>query len=128
MPSLHYLDDSPCFPKDRRLAEAFVKGGVSAEREMREEIRAEEDAKRSQSLEDFNAMVKRAKEKALINPPPQHDAMRFRACSKGDTLSLQDIVGFKLYWAILQKLSKYFNQTTISSSHFNMDLASAISA
>ncbi len=38
MPSLNYLDESPCFPKDRRLAEAFVQGGVEAERAMREKV------------------------------------------------------------------------------------------
>ena len=40
MPALNYLDDSPVFPKDRRLAQAFVDGGgVEAERAMRETIR-----------------------------------------------------------------------------------------
>lgn len=39
MPQLNYLDESPCFPKDRRLAEAFLEGGVEAERAMRETIR-----------------------------------------------------------------------------------------
>lgn len=83
MPNLQYLDDSPCFPKDRQLAEAFVKGGLSAERAMREKIRVEEDAKRSKSLEEFNEMVKRAKDNAAINPPPPRDPMRFVAQSKG---------------------------------------------
>lgn len=42
MPSLNYLDDSPVFPKDRRLAMAFVDGGgIEAERAMRETIRYE---------------------------------------------------------------------------------------
>lgn len=46
MPHLNYLDDSPCFPKDRRMAVAFMEGGVAGERSMRETIRKEEDAER----------------------------------------------------------------------------------
>ena len=39
MPNLNYLDESPCFPKDRRLAEAFMAGGMEAERAMRDQVR-----------------------------------------------------------------------------------------
>ncbi len=39
MPSLNYLDESPVFPKDRRLAVAFIDGGLEAERAMRETVR-----------------------------------------------------------------------------------------
>lgn len=32
MPTVNYLDDSPVFPKDKRLAAAFCEGGLDAER------------------------------------------------------------------------------------------------
>ena len=38
MPGLNYLDESPVFPKDRRLAQAFVEGGLPAEKAMREQV------------------------------------------------------------------------------------------
>jgi hypothetical protein len=38
MPTLNYLDESPCFEKDRRLALANVEGGMEAERAMRETV------------------------------------------------------------------------------------------
>ena len=42
METLNYLDDSPVFPKDRRLAIAFVAGGgIEAERAMREQASQE---------------------------------------------------------------------------------------
>ena len=46
MPSLNYLDESPVFPKEERLAQAFVRGGVTEEREERKRIREEEEAER----------------------------------------------------------------------------------
>ncbi|GMH33928.1 hypothetical protein BSKO_01762 [Bryopsis sp. KO-2023] len=85
MPSLNHFDDSPCFEKDRRLAQAFTQGGVSAERAMREHIRKEEDDKRAQHLQEFNDMVERAKNKAKISPPFPYDPMRFRAVPIGES-------------------------------------------
>ncbi|PNH04273.1 Dynein assembly factor 1, axonemal [Tetrabaena socialis] len=75
MPLLNYLDDSPVFPKDRRLAEAFMAGGLEAERAMREAIRVEEEETREAHRRAFDAMVERARQQ----PPEPHDPMRFRA-------------------------------------------------
>ena len=42
MPGLNYLDDAPVFPKDRRLADAWSRGGVAEERAERGKIADEE--------------------------------------------------------------------------------------
>jgi hypothetical protein len=42
MPDLQNLDDMPCFPKDRRLAEVFFHGGAKAEAAERVIIKQEE--------------------------------------------------------------------------------------
>ncbi|KAG2437441.1 hypothetical protein HXX76_006091 [Chlamydomonas incerta] len=84
MPALNYLDDSPVFPKDRRLAQAFVDGGgVEAERAMRETIRREEEETREMHRRAFDAMVERARQQ----PPEPHDPMRFRAVPPGESES-----------------------------------------
>lgn len=49
MPELQNLDDMPCFPKDRRLAEVFMRGGVQAEAQERITIREEEQSARESS-------------------------------------------------------------------------------
>lgn len=77
MANLKYLDDSPCFEKDRRLALAFLRGGVAVEREERAKIKKEEDNKRAEHLSNFNDMVRKAKEEAQVNPPPPRDPYRF---------------------------------------------------
>ncbi|GLC45999.1 hypothetical protein PLESTF_000747100 [Pleodorina starrii] len=82
MPALNYLDDSPVFPKDRRLAAAFVVGGgIEAERAMRETIRREEEATREAHRRAFDEMVERARQQ----PPEPHDPMRFRAVPPGES-------------------------------------------
>ena len=90
MPQLKYLDESPVFDKDRRLAVAFVKGGVKAEREERDLIRQEEAETRERHRRNFEAMVANAKEKALTDPSPPHDPMRFRAVPPGESDSDDD--------------------------------------
>ena len=90
MPELKYLDESPVFEKDRRLAVAFVKGGVKAEREERDLIRQEEAETRERHRRNFEAMVANAKAKALTDPAPPHDPMRFRAVPPGESDSDDD--------------------------------------
>eukprot|EP00798_Chlamydomonas_sp_ICE-L_P001754 gene1754-33165_t len=81
IPTLCYMDESPVFPKDRRLAEAFMKdgGGLEAERSMREQ--QEEVDKAEAHRQAFDAMVERAK----ANPPAPLDPMRFRAVPPGES-------------------------------------------
>ncbi|KAG2453060.1 hypothetical protein HYH02_002393 [Chlamydomonas schloesseri] len=84
MPALNYLDESPVFPKDRRLAAAFIDGGgIEAERAMRETIRREEEETREMHRRAFDAMVERARQQ----PPEPHDPMRFRAVPPGESES-----------------------------------------
>jgi hypothetical protein len=88
MPALRNLDDMPCFPRDRRLAAAFMEGGAEAERAEREAIRSEEAAERTRQRLAFDDLVARAKADAIANPPPPPDPMRFRAVPPGADLRL----------------------------------------
>lgn len=49
MPTLQNLDDMPCFEKERRLAHAFMRGGLKAEAAERTTIKEEEAAAREHS-------------------------------------------------------------------------------
>ncbi|CAD7958212.1 unnamed protein product [Amoebophrya sp. A120] len=61
LPNLSYLDDRPVFKDERRFSEAFVQGGLEAERAERKLHKEEErDAHRKQ-MESFKRMCDEAK-------------------------------------------------------------------
>lgn len=57
MDRLNYLDDSPVFPKDRRLAAAWLKGGVEEEKAERGRIFEDERNERERHRAAFDEMV-----------------------------------------------------------------------
>ncbi|GAQ91751.1 hypothetical protein KFL_008450040 [Klebsormidium nitens] len=57
IPTLKYLDDSPVFEKERRLAEAWARGGLDAEKAMRGAIRDEEVQTRERHRQAFDDMI-----------------------------------------------------------------------
>lgn len=83
MPQLNNLDDMPCFERDRRLAAAFMQGGVEAERSERARIKEEESEHRERCSREFNDMVLRAQAEAAAGNVPSHDPFRFRAVPAG---------------------------------------------
>ena len=56
LPELTYLDDRPVFPKERELVQAWLEGGVDAERTARDSIRERERARDLRNFEFMQAI------------------------------------------------------------------------
>lgn len=63
LPNLRFLDDRPVFPEDRRKAEAYMTGGIEAERAVAKQIKQEQHDARVANHEAFQLMIKTAREK-----------------------------------------------------------------
>ena len=56
LPELTYLDDRPVFPNERELVQAWLDGGVDAERTARDSIRERERARDRRNFEFMQAI------------------------------------------------------------------------
>jgi len=81
MKRLNYLDDSPVFPKDRRLAAAWLRGGVEEEKAERARIFEDERKERERHRAAFDDMVanarREAEEKERAGIKTERDPYRF---------------------------------------------------
>jgi hypothetical protein len=83
MPSLQNLDDMPCRPREKRLAAAFMRGGMDAEVRERDAIKVEEEQTRTQHHLAFDNMVQQAKADAAAGHTVRCESDRFVACTLG---------------------------------------------
>ena len=81
MKRLNYLDDSPVFPKDKRLAAAWLRGGVEEEKAERARIFEDERRERERHRAAFDDMVanarREAEEKERAGIKTERDPYRF---------------------------------------------------
>ena len=81
MTRLNYLDDSPVFPKDKRLAAAWLRGGVEEEKAERARIFEDERRERERHRAAFDDMVanarREAEEKERAGIKTERDPYRF---------------------------------------------------
>ncbi|MDR3582206.1 MAG: leucine-rich repeat protein [Candidatus Pacebacteria bacterium] len=78
LPKLKYLDDRPVFEDDRRCAEAFVRGGLEAERKEREKIKQEKLDKDEDNRKAFDELLRKAREEAKVEEKKEVDPALLR--------------------------------------------------
>ena len=62
LPGLKFLDDRPVFPEERRMAEAWARGGLEAERQEKVLMAAEKETEYRRNADAFKAMIDEAKD------------------------------------------------------------------
>eukprot|EP01012_Entosiphon_sulcatum_P028450 TRINITY_DN3441_c0_g1_i1.p1 TRINITY_DN3441_c0_g1~~TRINITY_DN3441_c0_g1_i1.p1 ORF type:complete len:342 (+),score=55.03 TRINITY_DN3441_c0_g1_i1:28-1026(+) len=65
LPKLRHLDDHPVFDDERRLCEAWARGGLPEEQLERERIKQEAEEKRLMNIRAFDEMIAAAKQRTL---------------------------------------------------------------
>ena len=73
LPELLYLDEKPVFADERRLVNAWARGGVEAERNEKKLMREEEQAAVERRLEEFRELTRRGREARGEGPSSQED-------------------------------------------------------
>eukprot|EP00775_Hariotina_reticulata_P010249 gene10249-10407_t len=115
MPQLNYLDDAPVSEQDRRLAAAFMQGGVEAEKLARDALRQEAAARADRNRRSFDDMVAAAR----AAPPAPHDPMRFRAVPPGESDS--DDEGLPASYIVQKQQNRQQCHTTTTAAAQGLD-------
>eukprot|EP00754_Rhynchopus_humris_P035997 Rhum_TRINITY_DN17729_c0_g1::Rhum_TRINITY_DN17729_c0_g1_i1::g.166430::m.166430/K19750/DNAAF1, LRRC50, ODA7; dynein assembly factor 1, axonemal len=72
LPGLRALDDTPVSDVDRNAAAAFLSGGCDAERRVRADARAAEEARNAAQVARFDAMIEEARRRRAEGAPREH--------------------------------------------------------
>jgi len=75
IPTLTYLDERPIFEDERRLANAWARGGRNAEQEERKVIKEENDAKNRSYHEKFNKLADKAKKSRNVDHDSEEEGV-----------------------------------------------------